>query len=95
MKSPATRAFSTSRVKWTKWANRLLADKVLRDKQITGSGKSPLALQVQVLALRLDLGSEYKSLLADETFMKAVTHNTSDYAVVQKRFEPVHSAFSY
>ena len=56
---------------------------------------SVMACSVELAdSLKTDLGSEYKSLLADDTFMKAVTHNTSDYAVVQKRFELVHSAFS-
>ena len=44
-------------------------------------------------SLKSDIGSEYQGLLADETFLEAVTYNTSDAAVVRQRFELVHSAF--
>ncbi len=45
-------------------------------------------------SLKTDLDRKYKSLLDDETFIEAVTHNTSDYAVVRQRFQLVHYAFS-
>ncbi len=68
----------------------------LRQRLNLAAMDSVMACSVELTdSLKTDLGSEYKSLLADETFMKAVTHNTSDYAVVQKRFELVHSAYSY
>ena len=60
----------------------------LRQRLNLAAMDSVMACSVELTdSLKTDLGSEYKSLLADETFMKAVTHNTSDYAVVQKRFE--------
>ena len=40
-----------------------------------------------------DIRSGYDGLLVDETFIEAVTHSTSDNAVVRRRFEMVHSAF--
>lgn len=45
-------------------------------------------------SLNLGIGEAYADLLTDETFMNAVTYNTSHTLEVQQRFQLVHSAFS-
>ena len=55
---------------------------------------SVMACSVELAdSLKPDIGDKYNSLLDNETFSEAVTHNTSDNAVVRKRFELVHSVF--
>ena len=44
-------------------------------------------------SLKKGIGSEYKKLLKDETFLETLTQSTSDNSVVQKRFKSVLSAF--
>ncbi len=53
-----------------------------------------MACSVELVdSLKPDISSAYESLRADDVFMKTVTHDTSDAAVVRQRFKLVHSAF--
>jgi hypothetical protein len=45
-------------------------------------------------SLKAGIGAEYERLRNNDTFIEAVTHNTSDASVVQQRFQLVHSAFT-
>ena len=45
-------------------------------------------------SLKAGIGAEYKGLQADKTFTDAVTYNTSDASMVERRFRLVHSAFT-
>lgn len=73
----------------------------LGEKPFHLRGRLNLAALDSVMAglLGLDVSYEsdirygYDGLLADETFIEAVTHSTSDNTVVRRRFELVHSAF--
>ena len=66
----------------------------LRQRLNLAAMDSVMACAVELSeSLGEDFGSAYNHLLDDETFMEAVTHNTSDSAVLTQRFQLVHSAF--
>ena len=45
-------------------------------------------------SLKAGIGAEYKRLRDNNTFIEAVTYNTSDASAVQQRFQLVHSALA-